>query len=211
MNNIESFQTGNNSIVVEGTVVKVNENATLDDWKSFGEKIKKAENGIQWILGAWWNYGHEKWSSVADEFVGELGYRRATLHNYGSIYKRVTSSRRREFLSFRHHEDVAALPPAKQVYYLEKAEKEGLSSDNLREVIRKAERPELKEEPVRTRHYITEIRLTALLERVEGMAKQMNVQANSALPGSWLRGEIKEVLKVLYGLRLSKKTERKDQ
>ena len=100
---------------------------------------------------------------------------------------------------------------------------EALADDKTKEMLKKGDitvraaylkirgKKSNKEEPVRKRHSITEIKLSALIERVEGMAKQMNVQANSALPGSWLRGEIKEVLKVLYGLRLPKKAERKDQ
>ena len=190
MNDIESFQTDNNSIVVEGTVVTVNENATLEDWKVFGEKLKKAETGIQWILGAWWNHGHKKYNRDAEEFIKELGYKKKTLRNYGYIYKSVKVSCRRDTLSFRHHESVAVLSPEKQVFYLNKAEKEGLGSDSLRAVIRKAEKPETKEKQEPQVYTATNKRLAPIKKIIDHLIEMIDQPSKTLIPQSLIHREL---------------------
>ena len=201
---IETFQTKNGSIVVEGTEIRINENATIEDWKLFGKSIKKTESGIQWILGAWWNYGHKKWSSDAEEIIKELGYSRNTLKKNGYIYNAVTSLRRRNSLSFRHHEDVAALSPEKQDHYLDKAEKEKLSSTKLRAVIREVERPETekKESKKKTKktktkkekaYGLTEKRVEQIKVMVGHIVELMSVSMLTLIPQSCVIGELKKV------------------
>ena len=51
------------------------------------------------------------------------------------------------------------------------------------------------------RYFITERNLSALIERIEGIEKALDVKANSALPGSWLRAEMKTIMNVICDLR----------
>lgn len=201
MNNIaKTFRTENNSIVAEGTTIRVNPNATLEDWKSFGEMLKKAENHVQWYLGYWWNYGHKKWSRDAEEFINELGYKRSTVQKYGQIYNAVKPGIRIPHLTFRHHQNVAPLPPEKQEFYLNKAAKEGLSSPKLREVIRQAERPSEQKKESTPKHYLTEKRLTALKEHLDKIIELLNVKVGIHAPIKHVRfelGQLKEELNKL--------------
>ena len=72
-------------------------------------------------LGYWWNCGHKKWGRDAEEFIEQLGYKRKTLQEYGSICNLVKPSMRMEGLSFNHHQIIAALEPSEQSKWLKEA------------------------------------------------------------------------------------------
>jgi hypothetical protein len=57
--------------------------------------------------------------------------------NYARVAKAITTSRRREVLSFSHHVEVAGLDDKSQIRWLERAERERLSVHALRGLIAK--------------------------------------------------------------------------
>lgn len=61
---------------------------------------------------------------------------RHTLENYASVSARVAYSRRREELTWSHHEAVARLSPEEQTAYLKRAIRDKLNVDELRAVVR---------------------------------------------------------------------------
>jgi hypothetical protein len=48
-----------------------------------------------------------------DDIAEETGYNKGTLQNIKSISEKINPNLRNENLSFAHHQQVAALPPAK--------------------------------------------------------------------------------------------------
>ena len=59
--------------------------------------------------------------------AGTLGLNAYSVKNFGWVAKHVETSRRRDVLTFGHHEAVAALPAAQQKHWLERAARERLS------------------------------------------------------------------------------------
>lgn len=100
------------------------------DWRRVGQKLLACNDSVQFWIGDWINYGEANYGDKYAEALamfgteerGQYGYEEHTLHNFASVAKRVESSRRREKLSWSHHEIVAALPPDKQSELLKEAE-----------------------------------------------------------------------------------------
>lgn len=178
------------NITINGMEVIVKPAATLDDWKDFGRKLKKIENHLQWHLGFWWNYGHEKWNGDAEEFAKELGYSVNTLKQYGYAERQVTLYNRLDDVSFSHHIEVAALSPKKQTLYLDKARDEGLSRDKLRKIIRQAERPEAPETLEQIRYAATEKRLATVKEIIDSIIKMMDKPIKTLIPQTMVQAEL---------------------
>lgn len=87
-------------------------------------------------LGDIINYGIHEYGSkyVAAQAATLLAIQ--TLKNIASVSKKLPISRRRDVLTWSHHEAVAALEPEKQDAYLERAVQEKLPVQELRAVIR---------------------------------------------------------------------------
>jgi hypothetical protein len=64
-----------------------------------------------------------------------------TLRNYAWIARKFEASRRRSGLPFQHHAEVAALPPAEQDEWLDRAQREGWSRTALRRALRASRDP----------------------------------------------------------------------
>ncbi len=101
-------------IVAQSTIVKCAGEISFEEWQEFGLKAIGAEKFVQWYLGAWWNFGHKKWSRDAEEFIKKIGYKRSTLALYGSVYNSVKPLIRIKGLTFRHHQTVAPLEEPEQ-------------------------------------------------------------------------------------------------
>jgi hypothetical protein len=111
---------------------------SFDDWVLMGRKLCASSQVINWYIGDWWAAGQHKYGARAKAAAeGIFGKEFQTLANIASVCRSFETSRRREVLSFGHHEAVAALPPEEADPILAKAEKENLSVKELRrEVIR---------------------------------------------------------------------------
>lgn len=88
-----------------------------------------------WWLGDWAHYGEATFGALAKQVLAAIGYEYQTLANAKWVASRVAFSRRRETLSFGHHAEVAALPPAAQRRWLTAADRDGLSVHALRAAI----------------------------------------------------------------------------
>jgi hypothetical protein len=82
-------------------------------WVETGRKLAKAANAIQWWWGDWWAFGETRYGQRISQ-LSESGCPLApeTLMNYAVVCRRFEPSRRREVLSFSHHQVVAPLPAA---------------------------------------------------------------------------------------------------
>jgi len=93
---------------------------------------------LAYAAGKW----GQKYVEAQELFRREYG----TLANIVSIAKRVPFSRRRENLTFTHHEAVASLPPAEQEKFLDQAEQFNLTVSQLREATRTGRKEATEEE-----------------------------------------------------------------
>lgn len=108
---------------------------TFERWQSLGETLGRINRASGWWIGDWLNFGERAYGESYSQAMDATGLSYGTLANYASVAKRVESSRRRESLTFAHHQEVAALPAREQDEYLQQAEREGLSKAKLRRVV----------------------------------------------------------------------------
>jgi len=116
---------------------------TFDEWIEAGRFLKQVEGSVQFWVGDWLNFGKRKYEhGKYEQALIDLGYEYGTLADFSYVSNSVESSLRNENLGFRHHKEVAPLPPGEQEQWLEKAEEEHLSVRELRTQIKEAKRPE---------------------------------------------------------------------
>lgn len=116
--------------------LKIDDGLDFDEWQKIGETLGRFANSSAWWVGDWLSYGQWEYGRKYEEAAAQTGLDLQTLMNYASVAARVDFSRRREVLSFSHHEAVVALAPSEQERWLDRAEREGLSSKQLREAIK---------------------------------------------------------------------------
>jgi hypothetical protein len=109
---------------------------TFEGWERAGEQISRVVSSSAWCLGDWIIVGQSRFANRYKEVVEAVGLDYQTIRNYAWVARRFELSRRRDTLSFQHHAEVAALPPAEQDYWLDRAEDHGWSRNRLRQEIR---------------------------------------------------------------------------
>lgn len=112
--------------------------------KQVQDAITKRAN-LPWVIADLLNYGEanfgERYAQAFDDCVVELH----TLQNWRWVARCFTPSRRRESLSWSHHEVVAKLPEKQQDTWLNRAERKRWSTRELREEVRWATDPKKDE------------------------------------------------------------------
>ncbi|MBL1082667.1 LmbU family transcriptional regulator [Streptomyces actinomycinicus] len=108
--------------------------ATLpyDRWEKAGLHIFQIADSSAWCLGDWLVYGQERYADRYQTGVQAAGLDYQTLRNYAWVARHFEFWRRREALSFGHHAEVASLPPAEADSWLDRAERQGWSRNELR-------------------------------------------------------------------------------
>lgn len=107
---------------------------TFEEWLAFGENLKNIEKGVHFWIGDWINYGRARWDQTPRYklAVQQLGFDYRTLRNDAWVASKVEVSRRRDTLSFSHHEEVAPYTPEEQELLLDHAKEQGWSAKKLR-------------------------------------------------------------------------------
>jgi hypothetical protein len=94
----------------------------------------------QWGIGDWILYGNAKFGERYTRAATITGYDAQTLMNMVYVASKFEISRRREALSWSHHESVAALDREEQERWLDLAAAERLSVADLRVEVRSSRR-----------------------------------------------------------------------
>lgn len=118
------------------------EGLAVEEWASIGEKLALAEQAVMWWIGDWWAYGEKRYgerSRVLEE-LREAGHnvpKFKTCRNAATIARRFETSRRRDVLSHSHHCEVAQLSARDADWFLDRAEQNGWSKQELRDEVRR--------------------------------------------------------------------------
>lgn len=112
------------------------------DWLAAGRSLGAMGRCSRWWLGDWIRYGNAKFGERYSRAAAITGYDSQTLMNMVSIASKFEISRRREDLSWSHHETVAALQVEEQEGWLDRAATERLSVVDLRLELRAARKGE---------------------------------------------------------------------
>lgn len=124
--------------LVTPTAYILPEELTLEQYLTIGVALKKmGESYLIW-LGDFLIFGERKFSEVFAQVIEETGYDKHTLQNAMWVAEHVDHSRRREELKFGHYDAVAALGPAEQSEWLDRAVCDNLSVHRLRQELRES-------------------------------------------------------------------------
>jgi hypothetical protein len=118
------------------------------EWAAIGRRLGGISRCNQWWLGDWVRYGNAKFGEKYSRASKITGYDAQTLMNMVYVSSRIEISRRRESLSWSHHEAVAPLEPEQQNRWLDCAIGDKLSVSDLRGELRSARRRALGEDPI---------------------------------------------------------------
>lgn len=126
----------------------VPDNLSHEDWQQVGSKIKDANKTLGLIIGDWLNAYPGEWGKMYDEAREITGLSERRLQEFKQITESIKLRERSRNLSMQHHKQVIKFKdnPEKQVYWLDKAEKEGLSARVLSEAIKQSEVVETEKE-----------------------------------------------------------------
>jgi hypothetical protein len=121
-----------------GAPVAWTPNHELDahEWAAAGRRIGAVGRCIQWLLGDWIAYGNAKFGERYARAAKITGYDTQTLMNMVYVASRFPTSRRREMLSWSHHETLAALGVEEQDHWLDQAATHRWSVADLRMMVR---------------------------------------------------------------------------
>jgi predicted RNA-binding Zn-ribbon protein involved in translation (DUF1610 family) len=107
---------------------------TQEEWQEYGRRLRNATNKTNWWLGDWIRWGERRYNDNRYELAHRIvGYEYQTLRNLGWVAGHYERTRRRENLSWSHHEAVASLPPPDQDRLLDLAIAHRLTVKQLRE------------------------------------------------------------------------------
>lgn len=112
---------------------------SFDDWIACGKLLAEVDGAVQWWIGDWWAfggqaYGVRKAHVESDEWHGPAFQTCAIAATV--CRKFLETFRRRKVLSFAHHAEVTALEPNEADWWLDQAEAEGWSRNQLRAAIK---------------------------------------------------------------------------
>jgi hypothetical protein len=112
----------------------------LESWLEHGRRLGVVGRGVAWWIGDWLRYGNARFGEKYSRAARITGYDRQSLMNMAYVASRFPPERRRAEVSWSHHAEVAALPPAKQEEWLDRAQHNRLSVGSLRQELRSARR-----------------------------------------------------------------------
>ncbi|QES52558.1 hypothetical protein DEJ50_21175 [Streptomyces venezuelae] len=108
----------------------------IDDWLNIGQALTATADSAVWWLGDWLVYGQDRFPERYRHAIDGTSLDYQTLRNYAWIARKFPPDRRRPGLSMQHHAEVAAMPPALQDMWLDRAGAAGWSRNELRRRIR---------------------------------------------------------------------------
>lgn len=111
-------------------------NLDIEEWIAAGRLLGGMSRCSQWGIGDWIRYGNAKFGERYKRASEITGYDPQTLMNMVYVASRFEISRRREILSWSHHEVVAGLEVKEQERWLDRAVTEGWQRSHLRSLVR---------------------------------------------------------------------------
>lgn len=108
----------------------------MGQWAEVGRRIGSVGRNIQWLLGDWIAYGNERFGERYARAAKITGYDTQTLMNMVYVATHFPASRRRENLSWSHHETLAGFDSDEQEHWLDQATERQWSVSDLRMMLR---------------------------------------------------------------------------
>jgi hypothetical protein len=109
-----------------------------DEWTHRGMFLLHLEKATAWWIGDFLNFGERTYGEKYAQFIETTGKTPEALRKYQWVAEQMSPKRRREALTFGHHDAVAALPPAEADKILDDAEANDWSVGDVRRAARKS-------------------------------------------------------------------------
>lgn len=112
------------------------ESTSFDEWVSIGRRLCIGHKSLNWHIGDWWAFGDHRYGERANAAAeGIFGREFESLRNLGVVARAFETSRRRDTLTFTHHQEVAALPDPEADELLDRAAVNNWSTRDLRQAV----------------------------------------------------------------------------
>lgn len=108
----------------------------FDDWLKIGGQLARIERSYRWWVGDWLRYGERAYGDRYEQAIASTGLDYSSVTSCKYVASSVDFCRRRQNLSWSHHELVAPLEAAGQEKWLSRAEAETWTREQLRANIR---------------------------------------------------------------------------
>jgi hypothetical protein len=117
------------------TQLIIDDDIQFEQWERIGEFLWTLEEGVQWWLGDWLNFGERKYGESYAQAAEVVPYKVETLKNAAYVASQFELSSREDNLSWGHHKAVVGLEADDRRDLLAKAKEEQW---NCRETERRA-------------------------------------------------------------------------
>ncbi|MFH8342780.1 LmbU family transcriptional regulator [Streptomyces sp. AM6-12] len=115
--------------------------ASFDEWEQAGRQLSGIVDSSSWWLGDWLVFGKDHYVDRYQHGIRAVGLQYQTLRNYAWVSRRFAFDRRRAALTFQHHAELASLPLDQQEMWLDRAERSGWTTKQLRRALRASREP----------------------------------------------------------------------
>jgi len=116
--------------------LRLDQRVRFAQWVEIGRRVRAHEDASLWWLGDWLNFGKKMYGRRYRRGIELTGLEYQTLRNYAMVARRFQMSRRRDKLSFHHHAELCALPTEEQERWLDRAERDRWTRNELRRQLR---------------------------------------------------------------------------
>lgn len=117
---------------LEPTRLVLRPGLSYERWAEIGLNLQQMERSLQWWIGDWLRYGEDAFGETYAQAIEATGMKVQRLMDYAWVSRALPVSARKENLSWTHHKIVAGLPEEERAQWLERAEEDGLSTQELR-------------------------------------------------------------------------------
>ena len=114
---------------------------TYEQWEQIGGQIGKFIRSWRFWAGDWWRYGEHAYGEMSSQASDVLGVDYQTLRNCAWVAGRIEPSRRRDNLTWSHHEAVAGVKDERERYRLLDEAAEAEVTPTTKELRAKAKGP----------------------------------------------------------------------
>jgi adenine-specific DNA-methyltransferase len=109
---------------------------TFEQWQECWFFVGKADGAVRFWRGDLIRYAENAYGEMYTQFINDTGKDYFTLAHDKSVADRIDICRRRQKLSFQHHQEVVYLEPKEQDELLDMAENNNINSKDFRQVVR---------------------------------------------------------------------------
>jgi hypothetical protein len=103
------------------TAIHLKAGLSFQKWTEVGVLLGRISASMQWWIAGWVCYGEDKFGERFAQALESTGRDPKSLLTWVRVHRSVAEGRRREELTFSHHEAVSALDPDDQAFWLQKA------------------------------------------------------------------------------------------